>query len=124
MSTILVVDDEPVIIDSVRELFESRGLEMEAAATAQEALECAARDPPDLLIVDWMLGDDLDGLQLAKTLRQSHPRLPTIVITGYPSDQLQAQIDAMPDTWLFIKPWPFDQFMQLITDVLRAKRDT
>jgi len=121
MTTILVVDDEPVIRNSVRELLESRGLEIEAASNAEEAIESAAREPPDLLIVDWMLGDDMDGLQLAETMRGSIPNLPTIVITGYPSDELQARVDALSDTWLFTKPWPFDRFMRLITEVLQAK---
>lgn len=121
MTTILVVDDEPVIRDSLRELLQSRGLEMKAASTAQEAVDLATRDPPDLLIVDWMLGDEVDGLQLTKILRESHSNLPTIVITGYPSDELQTQVDAMSNTWLFTKPWPFDRFMRLITEVLQTK---
>jgi len=122
MTTILVVDDEPIIRDSMQELLQSKGLDMEAASTAGEAIELAARDPPVLLIVDWMLSDDMDGLQLAKILRESRPHLPAVVITGYPSDELQAQVDAMPDTWLFSKPWPFDKFMQLITEVLQTRR--
>jgi CheY-like chemotaxis protein len=123
MTTILVVDDEPVIRDSIRELLESRGLDIETASTAQDAIACVSHLPPDLLIVDWMLGEEMDGLQLAQALRQSQPHLPTIVITGYPSDELQSQIDAISDTWLFSKPWPFDQFMQLITEVLEEHHE-
>ena len=122
MTMIMVADDEPVIRDSMRELLECRGLEMEAASTAQEAIELATAHPPDLLVVDWMLGDDLDGLQLAQILRHSQLNLPAIVITGYPSDQLQADVDALPDTWLLTKPWPFNQLMQLITEVLQHSR--
>jgi CheY-like chemotaxis protein len=123
MATILVVDDELVIRNSLRELLESRGLTMEAVSTGQEAIECAARHPPDLLIVDWMLGDDMDGLQLAETLRGAHHRLPTIVITGYSSNELQERVNRMSDTWLFHKPWSFDRFMQQVTDVLEAIPD-
>jgi CheY-like chemotaxis protein len=120
VTVILVVDDEPVIRDSIRELLESRGLEIKVASTCQEAFECAARDPPDLLIVDRMLGGDMDGLQLANSLRETRPHLPTIVITGYPSEELQARVDAMPETWLFNKPWPFEQLLQLITRLLQT----
>lgn len=119
MATILVVDDEQSIRDSLSALLSTCGdSRVETAGTAREATEIAARQPPDLLIVDWMLGDDVDGLQLAQTLRQSHPRMEIIVVTGYLSDELQRKIEAMTHIRAFSKPCPHEEFMQAIDDAL------
>jgi DNA-binding NtrC family response regulator len=119
MATILVVDDEQSIRDSLSALLSTVGdSRVETAGTAREATEIAARQPPDLLIVDWMLGDQIDGLQLAETLRQTHPRMEIIVVTGYLSDQLQRRIETMSHIRAFSKPCPHDEFMQAIDDAL------
>ncbi len=119
MATILVVDDERQIRESLSALLCARGVGLvETAANAREATEIALRQPPDLLIVDWMLGDDVDGLQLAETLRQTNPHLETIFVTGYLSSELQKKTQTRTRTRVFSKPCPHEELMQAIDEAL------
>ncbi len=71
----------------------------------------------DVLIVDWMLSDDADGLDVAEALRAIHPDLQTIVVTGYPSDDLEARVGSIPAAQYLAKPY---KPAQLITAVRTA----
>jgi len=78
--TVLVVDDEPAIVQVIRDRLLREGFQVRAAATGQAAL-AAIREPPDLLILDLML-PDLDGFEVLRRLRQGGLDLPVIVLTA------------------------------------------
>lgn len=119
MATILIVDDERQVRESLSALLSAKGVDrVETAESVHEAKEHAARQPPDVLIVDYMLGDDMDGLQLAESLRHTNPQLETILMSGYLSNELQQRIEAMTQIKAYSKPCPPDEFMQAIDDAL------
>ena len=121
MATILVVDDERLIRQSMHVLLSQLGgHDIETAANAREAWEIADRKSPDLLIVDWMLANDMDGLQVAKSFRESNPSLPVILITGYLSDDLQARVGSLPRTWVLPKPCEFSELERTIKSALAS----
>jgi two-component system OmpR family response regulator len=66
--TILVVDDEPSIVDAVATALRYEGFVVEEARTGREALSAVARVDPDLIVLDWML-PDIDGLEVGRRLR-------------------------------------------------------
>jgi two-component system, OmpR family, response regulator len=66
---ILVVDDEPAIVDAVATALRYEGFEVEEAATGHDALVAAATSEPDLIVLDWML-PDLDGIEVGRRLRE------------------------------------------------------
>jgi two-component system, OmpR family, response regulator len=65
---VLVVDDEPSIVDAVATALRYEGFDVEQAANGQEAIDAAHRFQPDLIVLDWML-PDLDGLEVGRRLR-------------------------------------------------------
>lgn len=65
---ILVVDDEPDILDLVRQSLAEAGFAVETATTAHEAIEKLRRAPPDLAVVDLML-PDLPGTEICRVIR-------------------------------------------------------
>jgi len=85
---ILIVDDEPAILAMLREFFESLGLmEVETASNGYEAGTKTVSFKPDLLLIDYNLGD-LTGLDVARTVR-AHPELTDMKIlcmSGYLKD--------------------------------------
>ncbi|HTN76888.1 MAG TPA: response regulator [Pirellulaceae bacterium] len=117
--TILVVDDEPAIC-ALLQLLLSRFTDarIEVAGSASQALAAADRQPPDLLIVDWMLGDSHDGLHLARSLQQNNPRLATIVQSGYPCPELQQRVAALPHAKFLAKPCATAEFKQAVEELL------
>ncbi len=65
---VLVVDDEPSIVDAVATSLRYEGFTVDEAVTGRLALAQAQDDPPDLVILDVML-PDLDGLEVTRRLR-------------------------------------------------------
>jgi CheY-like chemotaxis protein len=115
---ILIVDDEPPYRIFLRKLFERWGCEVETSASGLVSLEIAAREKPDVLIVDWMLRDSVDGLQVATDMRTRVPGLRTVLITGYPSPDLEQQALEQPRTTYLAKPFEADDILSAVQNLL------
>jgi two-component system OmpR family response regulator len=78
---VLVVDDEPSIVDAVATSLRYEGFTVDEAMTGRNALARAQEDPPDLVILDVML-PDLDGLEVTRRLRADGLRVPVLFLTA------------------------------------------
>ena len=78
---ILVVDDEPSIVDAVATSLRYEGFEVSEAVNGRQALSCAQEDPPDLIVLDVML-PDLDGLEVTRRLRTDGISVPVLFLTA------------------------------------------
>jgi two-component system OmpR family response regulator len=78
---ILVVDDEPSIVDSVATSLRYEGFEVDQASNGRLALESAQQRTPDLIVLDVML-PDLDGLEVTRRLRSDGLRVPVLFLTA------------------------------------------
>jgi two-component system phosphate regulon response regulator PhoB len=80
---ILVVDDEPDLLELVRVNLAQAGFEVETASGGREALECVRRSAPDLIVLDLML-PDIQGTDVCRELRTDpeFARLPIIMLTA------------------------------------------
>ena len=87
MKTILIVEDEPDILDNNRKAIEDAGYAALTAENAAQAREALANHTPDAIVMDIMLPDG-NGLDLLKDLRESGSKIPVIMLTawGKPSD--------------------------------------
>lgn len=79
--TVLIVDDEPSIVELVRFTLEREGYTTTSAGDGQAALAQVAAIHPDLVLLDLML-PKIPGLEVCKTLRQRYPSLPIIILTA------------------------------------------
>ena len=66
---ILVVDDEPAIVDAVSTALRYEGFDVAEAANGRDALQTVMSFEPDLIVLDWML-PDIDGLEVGRRLRE------------------------------------------------------
>ncbi len=88
---IMVVDDEPAVVDATRMFLEVCGFEVLSAASVGGALEIAEGRDLDMLIADYHLRGGETGLDVAHALRkQSRPGLPVIFVSGDTSDRIAA----------------------------------
>lgn len=78
---ILIVDDEPRVINLVREILLATGYEVIAACSGDNGIELAALEQPDLILLDILLPGALDGYQVAKRLREFSD-VPIIMLTA------------------------------------------
>ncbi len=79
---ILVVEDDQVIALDIRQSVKSMGYEVSVAHTAESAMEMAARQKPDLALMDIKLGGRVDGITVAQELR-TRWSIPIIYLTAY-----------------------------------------
>jgi two-component system alkaline phosphatase synthesis response regulator PhoP len=77
---ILIIEDEPGIMMSLKDEFESQGYVVHAAENGEKGLDLARKKKPDLIILDIML-PVLDGYEVCKRLRMEGDRIPIIMLT-------------------------------------------
>lgn len=81
MARILIVDDDPDIVESTRLFLEAEGHEVSAAFNRRDGMKAIERKP-DLIILDVMMEEADDGLVMAQELRRSGCRIPILMLTA------------------------------------------
>ena len=81
--TVLLVEDNPDVAELAITLLEHLGYDVQAAPHAQGGLEMLEQRHFDLLISDIVMAGAMDGIGLAKTVRERYPSLPIILVTGH-----------------------------------------
>jgi two-component system, OmpR family, KDP operon response regulator KdpE len=117
VTRVLVVDDEPQIVRALRINLRVRQYDVHTAATGAEALEQAAKHPPDLVILDLGL-PDLDGVEVIQGLR-GWTTAPIIVLSGRADsiDKVEA-LDAGADDYV-TKPFGMEELLARMRAVVR-----
>lgn len=85
MADILVVDDDPIIRRILQRVLQNQGYQVLLAETAEAGLARAKSEEPAVILCDWRLPGQLDGLEICRQLK-AHPRLSTtffLLITGH-----------------------------------------
>jgi len=117
--TVLVVDDEEYIRDTVGQAVEAAGFRVMTASGGGEALEMIRHDPPDMVLLDLKMLD-MDGATTLKEIRRIHGLLPVIIITGYPESELvDRTLDYCPVT-LLAKPLDPEQLVSTVRMTLNG----
>jgi len=89
---ILVVDDEPSIVDAVATALRYEGFDVEEAVTGRDALAAVARREPDLIVLDWML-PDLDGIEVGRRMRERGFKSAVLFLTA--KDATENKVEAL-----------------------------
>jgi two-component system nitrogen regulation response regulator NtrX len=80
--TILIVDDEESIIQSLQGIFSDEGFDVISATSGSSAIEKIDEMMPDLVLLDiWMPG--IDGIETLVNIKESHPQLPVVMMSGH-----------------------------------------
>ena len=102
---VLVVDDDPLVLRALVAFLLAKGFVVEAARSSKEALTMVDRFIPDVMVVDQMLGEDIDGSQLVRDLRSKVPGVPAVIISGYPDSEIERRIQGDSHTIFLAKPF-------------------
>jgi CheY-like chemotaxis protein len=111
---VLLIEDEAVLRTSLAALLRNRGYEVREAASAAEALACAAQFTADVAIADLMLRDQLNGLELLGMLRDRLPAVRAVLITGFPSEELRDSAEQAGVAAFLEKPFTIQQLAAAI----------
>ena len=88
--SILVVDDDPSMADSLADILEIKGFGVHTAYSGAEALEILRDQPVDILLTDVRM-PDMNGVELYRKTRRNFPDLITILMTAYSADDIIQQ---------------------------------
>ncbi|MEM1043050.1 MAG: ATP-binding protein [Bacteroidota bacterium] len=92
---LLVVDDERMVRDITVRLLRSRRYEVQEASGGTDALRCIADEPFDLIVTDLGM-PEMSGSELAYRIKQHHPHLPIVLLSGHTDAEDQAEsVDAV-----------------------------
>ncbi len=117
MASVVVVEDDPAIRDSLRQALRDHGHALATSETGLDALELVVRTEPDVVLLDLGL-PDIDGLQVLSMLR-GVSQVPIIVITARDDDPtIVSALDAGADDYV-VKPFGVDHVAARIRAVLR-----
>jgi DNA-binding response OmpR family regulator len=119
---ILVVDDEPVLLEQLRETLTSQKYDVDTADDGESALDKIFDNLYDLIILDIML-PKIDGLSILKEIRKAKIKTPVLMLTskGTVADKIQG-LDYGADDYL-AKPFAIAELMARIRSLLRRTSD-
>jgi two-component system OmpR family response regulator len=115
---VLVVDDEANISELIAIALRYEGFEVEAAASASEALEKADRFRPELAVLDVML-PDFDGFELARRLSARSRGLPIIFLTARDATEDKIRGLTLGGDDYITKPFSIEELVARIRTILR-----
>jgi FixJ family two-component response regulator len=120
-SVVAVVDDDQGILQSLGYLLESADYAVRLFASAAELLESGAFAEIDCLISDVDM-PGIDGFELVRQVHAARPRLPILLITGYPDRLARLPLPGGSRPRLFTKPFQGHELLEAVSEALRAAR--
>jgi DNA-binding response OmpR family regulator len=114
---ILVVDDDPSIRQTVRDILDLEGYAVETAADGREALTAVERREPSLVLLDMRM-PELDGWGFARAIRERGIQLPILVMTA--AENARSWADEIAADGYVAKPFELEE---LLAAVERIRRD-
>lgn len=100
---VLIIDDDELIRKLLSRMLGELGYRALTAATAEEGLQRVGSDAPDAVLLDLVL-PDMNGPRFLELLRECHPGLPVVLVTGYPDGKLAEMAMRHAPILLLAKP--------------------
>ncbi len=120
MASVLIVEDENSLRETLARFLAHEGHEVLAAASGREAFDVGISAGPDILVTDWMLKNHIHGLHVSEALRAVNPDLRTILITGFSSQDLLSESDRCGVLQLLEKPFNLGDLQDAVDNAART----
>ncbi|MFW9930526.1 MAG: response regulator [Candidatus Thorarchaeota archaeon] len=115
---ILVIDDEKLVVESLKKLLKREGYEAHLARSGSEAMEHLTTNDFDLVVSDIRM-PDINGIEIVKKIRaylkeNGKPAIPEILITGYASKENMEEAEKLNVADYIYKPFNIKDFLDVI----------
>ena len=119
--SVLIVDDEPSILQTLSGLLSDEGFDVATAVNGYEALKVIDAESPDLVLLDiWMPG--LDGIETLQEIKKDNPHIQVIIITGHGTIETAVRATKLGAFDLIEKPLSIDKIIVAINNALNFRR--
>ena len=119
--SVLIIDDEQEIRESILQLLRMEGYSADSASTAEEGMKKIEGGVFDLVLLDINL-PDRNGLDLLKAIKREAPEVGVIMITAYDSSQMAFQASKEGAESYITKPWDNDKLLLEVRNLLDKSR--
>ncbi|MDH5695853.1 MAG: response regulator [Dehalococcoidia bacterium] len=116
-NSVLIVDDEPIVRESLRDWLEDAGYQVVTAESGEEALEMIEKQDFSVMVVDIRLPGKT-GIKVLKEVKAVKPHIKSIIITAYPSAETADEAKKLGVVDYLIKPVAPDDLERLIRETL------
>ena len=117
---ILLVDDDPGMLDTLMDVLSATGYETSVAASGNAALEMVQAGRFDLVLMDVQM-PGLNGVQVLRALRVLDPTIVVIMMTAYTGDELVAESQRTTGFSVLSKPLDLDQVLPLVKSIVSSR---
>ena len=118
---ILIVDDEPIVRESIRDWLEDAGYQVMTAESGEEALELIEKQDFSVVVLDVRLPGKT-GIKVLGEVKAIKPQIKSIIITAYPTAELAAEAASLGAVDYLIKPVAPEDLQKLIEQtILKAE---
>jgi len=115
---VLVVDDEPSIVDAVATALRYEGYDVEEAYSGRDAIDAVVRREPDLIVLDWML-PDIEGIEVGRRLRARGFKSAVLFLTARDSTEDKITGLTLGGDDYVTKPFSLEELVARIRTILR-----
>ncbi len=119
--SILVIDDDPDILDSIEAILDAHGFEVVTAASASDGIARVQDSSPDLVLCDMMMEQIDAGSKVSRHIKENNPDLPVYLLSSIGTVTAQnVEIDKIGFNGVFQKPISPDILVQSIQKALKV----
>lgn len=119
---ILVVDDEPDIVESLKHFLSFRGFDVVGAYRGEDALNILDEENADAVLLDFMM-PGLNGADTARIIKQKHPSVKIIMVTGRSKESENISKENILEA-IFIKPLIVQDLYKKLLDIFSQKKES
>jgi DNA-binding NtrC family response regulator len=117
---VLVIDDEQIVLDSIRKILKNEDCEIDVSLSGREGLDLALNRHYDVVLTDIRM-PDIGGMRVLRDIKRAKPSLPVVMITGYATVQSAVQAMHLGAMEYIEKPFTPEKIVEVVnTAVHRA----
>jgi PAS domain S-box-containing protein len=120
-AAILVIDDEPAVLEITGRILKAGGFRVQLASDGESALASVAQDGrPDLVLTDLIM-PGIGGAEVARRLATIWPDLPILFVSGYSTEDFRREWGVGSNRYLLQKPFTAEQLIERVAAILRRR---
>jgi len=110
---VLVIDDEQIVLDSVRKILKEKDYEVDASLGGRQGIDWAITKQYDVVLTDIRM-PDIGGMRVLRDIKRAKPSLPVVMITGYATVQSAVQAMKLGAMDYLEKPFTPEKIIEVV----------